>query len=203
MTDISTPIPEPAPAPVPARDAASLLLLRGTQPEVLMGLRGAGHKFMPNHLVFPGGRVDADDHTASLGPLPHPTTCARLGPKAHAILHAAARELAEETGLSLGEPPDLSQMDYLCRAVAPERYTTRFDARFLIIPAECATGELLGSGELEDLRWYGLADALALDLAFPTRKVLESLGDWLAMSPGERLARDFTPTLRERVWERE
>jgi 8-oxo-dGTP pyrophosphatase MutT (NUDIX family) len=125
----------------------------------------------------------------------------RLGPHARAILHAAARELVEETGLSLGEPPDLSRMDYLCRAVAPARYTTRFDARFLIIPAECASGSLTGSGELEDLRWYGLAEALALDLAFPTRKVLEALGDWLAMSPDERLARTLTPTLRERVWE--
>jgi 8-oxo-dGTP pyrophosphatase MutT (NUDIX family) len=191
---------DPTP-PAPARDAASLLLLRGDGPEVLMGLRGAGHKFMPNHLVFPGGRVDAADHDAPLGPLPHPAAMTRLGPHARAILHAAARELVEETGLSLGEPPDLSRMDYLCRAVAPARYTTRFDARFLIIPAECASGSLTGSGELEDLRWYGLAEALALDLAFPTRKVLEALGDWLAMSPDERLARTLTPTLRERVWE--
>ena len=44
--------------PVFARHAASLLLWRRGEagPEVLMGVRGAGHRFMPNRLVFPGGR---------------------------------------------------------------------------------------------------------------------------------------------------
>jgi 8-oxo-dGTP pyrophosphatase MutT (NUDIX family) len=128
---------------------------------------------------------------------------ARLGPLGPAILHAAARELMEETGLSLGDPPDLSEVDYLCRAVAPARYSTRFDARFLVIGAEHARGTLAGSGELESLRWYGVAEALALDLAFPTRKVLEELERWLAASPDARRQRIATPTLRERVWELE
>ena len=35
--------------PVPARPAASLVVLRqGDGPEVLMGMRGAKHRFMPN-----------------------------------------------------------------------------------------------------------------------------------------------------------
>lgn len=45
------------------RHAASLILWRhsGQQAEsgtveVLMGMRAAGHRFMPNRLVFPGGR---------------------------------------------------------------------------------------------------------------------------------------------------
>ncbi len=52
---------------VTPRPAASLLLLREAAdgPEVLMGLRGAGHRFMPNRMVFPGGAVDAEDHAAS------------------------------------------------------------------------------------------------------------------------------------------
>jgi 8-oxo-dGTP pyrophosphatase MutT (NUDIX family) len=190
-------------APTPARNAASILLLRGTAPEVLMGLRGAHHTFMPNHLVFPGGAVDAADHHAPIAALPHAGVMARLGPLGPAILHAAARELMEETGLSLGDPPDLSEVDYLCRAVAPARYSTRFDARFLVIGAEHARGTLAGSGELESLRWYGVAEALALDLAFPTRKVLEELERWLAASPDARRQRIATPTLRERVWELE
>lgn len=189
--------------PVPPRDAASILLLRGDGPEVLMGLRGAGHKFMPNHLVFPGGAVDAADHTAALAALPHKAVMTRLGPLGPALLHAAARELEEETGLSLGRPPDLSQLDYLCRAVAPARYTTRFDARFVVLPGECARGTLAGSGELEGLRWYGVAEALALDLAYPTRKVLEELTRWLALTPAQRQERTLTPTLRERAWEQE
>jgi len=50
-------------SPVVPRDAASLLVLRATPagPDVLMGLRGAGHRFMPNRLVFPGGAVDRAD----------------------------------------------------------------------------------------------------------------------------------------------
>ena len=51
--------------PVVPKHAASLLVLRTADaPEVLMGMRGAGHKFMPNRLVFPGGRVDPEDHRA-------------------------------------------------------------------------------------------------------------------------------------------
>ena len=187
----------------PARDAASILVLRGSAPEVLMGLRGAGHTFMPNRLVFPGGAVDAADHSATLAAVPHSGALARLGPHATAILHAAARELEEETGLSLGAPPDLSQLDYLCRAVAPAHYPKRFDARFLVVNAGHVRGTLAGSGELEDLRWYGLAEALALDLAFPTRKVLEALTRWLEMTPDARRTLRLTPTLRERVWEQE
>lgn len=196
-----------AEAEVPVRDAASLLLLRGDQanPDVLMGMRGAGHKFMPNHLVFPGGAVDPDDHTAPLASRPPADVMARLAAThaatlAHALVHAAARELEEETGLHLGRPPGLAELDYLCRAVTPAGRAIRFDARFVIIDARHAQGELAGSGELENLRWYGVAEALALDLAFPTRKVLEQLTDWLALAPDARRARTATPTLRERHW---
>jgi nitroreductase/FMN reductase [NAD(P)H] len=42
------------------RHAASLIVWRkgGGEPEILMGMRHAKHKFMPSVLVFPGGRVD-------------------------------------------------------------------------------------------------------------------------------------------------
>ena len=53
------------PPPVVARPAASLVVLRHTAaPAVLMGMRGAKHRFMPNRLVFPGGAVDPADHDA-------------------------------------------------------------------------------------------------------------------------------------------
>ena len=57
----------PAPPRVRARHAASLVVLRrraSGEPEVLMGMRGATHRFMPNRLVFPGGAVDRADLTA-------------------------------------------------------------------------------------------------------------------------------------------
>ncbi len=189
------------------RHAASLLLLNGEGGEttVLMGLRGAGHRFMPNRLVFPGGAVDAADETAELGSLPAPGVLARLARDggeglARGLLHAAARELEEEAGLHLGRPPMTAGLDYLCRAITPNQQPIRFDARFFVARGELAAGTLADSDELHDLRWFGIEEALALDLAFPTRKVLEQLQIWQAIGEAERFARDMTPTLRDRAW---
>jgi 8-oxo-dGTP pyrophosphatase MutT (NUDIX family) len=76
----------------------------------------------------------------------------------------------------------------------------RFDARFLIVSADHIQGTLAGSGELEDLRWFGVEEALALDLAYPTRKVLEQLQAWMLLDAPARSARTTTPTMRERSW---
>jgi 8-oxo-dGTP pyrophosphatase MutT (NUDIX family) len=198
----------PAKAPaVRARDAASLIVL-GPGPTMLMGLRGAGHKFMPNKLVFPGGSVDPVDAAApaSAEPAPHVMTMLGKGAKprlARAIVMAAARELEEETGLSLGSPPALDALDYLGRAVTPPVRPIRFNARFFVVPAAAVSGALAGSGELEDLQWWELEAALALDLAVPTRAVIGLLQKWLAMSPDERVARAGTPVMRNRIWKTE
>ena len=62
------------------------------------------------------------------------------------------------------------------------------------------SGTLGGSGELDDLRWYGVAEAMALDLAVPTRGVLNRLLEWIALSEAERAARSAVPVLINRVW---
>ncbi|MCC6719894.1 MAG: NUDIX hydrolase [Acetobacteraceae bacterium] len=195
--------------PVVPKPAASLLVLRAAKaPQVLMGMRGAAHKFMPNRLVFPGGRVDPEDlQAAPATPLPE-HACALMAHAADAALIravgiAAARELEEETGLTLGLPPLLHGLDYLCRAITPDFSPVRFDARFLVVEAEHVGGTLAGSGELEDLRWYGVEEALGLDLAFPTRGVLEQLKLWMAMDAAARRARAHVATLRNRGWELE
>jgi 8-oxo-dGTP pyrophosphatase MutT (NUDIX family) len=202
---------EPArPQTVRARHAASLLVLRmrGGGPAILMGMRGAKHRFMPNRLVFPGGAVDrADLEAPSATPL-SPTTERLLGKKANArLVHglgiAAARELQEETDLTLGDPPRLDGIEYLARAVTPPPSPIRFNARFLVVPEEHVSGKLGGSGELENLRFYEMHEALALDLALPTRLVIERLRQWLTMSPDERLAQTHTPVLRNRGWRME
>ncbi len=200
--------PPPTP-PVPPRPAASLVVLRpGPAPEVLMGMRGAGHKFMPNRLVFPGGAVDPEDRFAAIASPLREDVLVRLRKAATpelatALGVAAARELAEETGLSLGLPPALDGLDYLCRAVTPESSPIRFDARFLVVDAERVSGTLAGSGELENLRWYGVREALALDLALATARVMERLEIWMAMDAAERLAQREVAVLFNRSWSTE
>lgn len=195
------------PRAVRARHAASLVVLRSRRagPELLMGLRGARHRFMPNRLVFPGGAVDRADLTAACASPLSPATRARLERAANAALAhglgiAAARELAEETGLTLGDPPALAGLSYLCRMVTPPANPIRFNARFLLVAEEEVQGKLAGSGELEGLRYFGLDEALGFDLAEPQRRVIERVRIWLAMSPEERDAEAIVPVFRRRAW---
>ena len=189
--------------PVRARHAASLIVLRGQgdNPELLMGMRGASHRFNPNRLVFPGGAVDRADLTAPCATPLSPRTEWALrksaNPRlAHGLGIAAARELLEETGLTLGSPPRLDVLAYLMRAVTPVARPIRFNARFFVVDEAYVSGSLGGDGELEDLRFYRLREALAIDLAVPTRRVLEQLRSWLAMTEAERSAMVHTPVLR-------
>jgi 8-oxo-dGTP pyrophosphatase MutT (NUDIX family) len=196
----------PRPGVVHPRHAASLVVLRqqGGEPSVLMGMRGAKHRFMPNRLVYPGGAVDrADLDAPCAAPLArHTEHLLRKSANerlAHGLGIAAARELEEETGLTLGTPPRLDALEYLCRAITPAASPIRFSARFLLVPEACVSGTLGGDGELENLRFYALQEALALDLALPTRLVLERVGVWLGMTQAERQAVTHTPVLRDRT----
>jgi 8-oxo-dGTP pyrophosphatase MutT (NUDIX family) len=194
--------------PARARHAASLVVYRiqNGEPHMLMGMRGAKHRFMPNRLVFPGGRVDIADLRAPFAAPLDPSTLANLSKSANphlarALGIAAARELKEETGLTLGIPPRLDVLRYLARAVTPPNSPIRFNARFLVVDSAHVSGELGGDGELDGLRYYGMAEALALDLAMPTRRVLDLLSAWLALPPAERDARTQTPVmLHDRGW---
>ena len=53
------------------RNAATLIIVRRdrSKPQVLMGKRNSGHDFMPNLWVFPGGRIDDDDHSPEFAAL--------------------------------------------------------------------------------------------------------------------------------------
>ena len=98
------------------RDAATLIMVRKPKdpdgmPEVLMGCRGAGHVFMPNRYVFPGGRVDPADARVPVATGLRPEIDERLrraatAQRARALAIAAVRETFEETGLIIGEKYD-------------------------------------------------------------------------------------------------
>jgi len=174
------------------RDAATLVLYRkdGRRIDVLMGERHAKHRFMPNRYVFPGGRVDRTDaRVRAASELASPVRAkleqAAVPSRARALALAAIRETFEETGLLLGAPdpkpgaavpaawqeffahgvaPALDRLDYVARAVTPPYRPVRFNARFFVADASHADGTIQGSGELLDLRWFPIADALELPL---------------------------------------
>ena len=199
-------MPDPTPPrAVFARHAASLLVFRPGRdgPEVLMGVRGAGARFVPNRLVFPGGAVDPADARAPAAAEPRADVLDRLGRRprlARAIVMAAARELHEETGASLGTPPRLDTVDYLCRAVTPPRQPIRFNARFLVVSADHLVGNPTPTEELRDTRFITVPDALTLDLMLVTQGVLRRFQAWFAMSEPERRARTDLPLFKEKDW---
>jgi 8-oxo-dGTP pyrophosphatase MutT (NUDIX family) len=175
---------------VEPRHAATLLVVdhTGPAPRLLMGHRRATARFMPGAAVFPGGGVDHADHIAPaatpLDPLTRAHLCRAASPSlAHALASAAARELHEETGLCLGQPPTLAPLRYLCRAVTPPDRPIRFDARFLVVDAAHlapAATPLLQDGELETLAWHTLPETAELHLRTPTRVALALLAAYLS-----------------------
>lgn len=182
----------------PVRDAATVILLRdrATRPQVLMGQRGRAAAFMPGKFVFPGGAVDPADAAVALA-RPVPAPCAeRLASESAvspgAIAAAAIRELWEEAGLSLalagpdGGPwpgfrgrPDAGAMRFVFRAVTPPGRPRRFDARFLLVPAEAVLGDpddfSAASDELSHLQWIALEEVRSFDLPFITEIVLAEI----------------------------
>lgn len=174
----------------PIHPAATVILARHDlpdEPRILMGQRGAAAVFMPSKYVFPGGRVDADDHFAP--PLPLAASClARLrdAPASpEALVGCALRELAEETGL-IFQPAALQRqpLRLVFRAITPPGRSRRFDASFFLADAAALTGDPQdfsgAADELSHLQWIGLTEARALDLPFITEVVLAELGNLLA-----------------------
>src|SRR5258706_4625190 len=98
--------------PVPPRDAATVVLLRDGSPgvEVYLVKRSRMVDFMAGAHVFPGGRLDKSDSSASAYALLSPGTSAlkqRLSepsPAAHpaGLFVAALRQTFAEAGLLLG-----------------------------------------------------------------------------------------------------
>jgi 8-oxo-dGTP pyrophosphatase MutT (NUDIX family) len=189
------------PEPIPA---ATLVLMReraGAPPELLVTERPGHMAFAAGALVFPGGRIDADDHR----------TAEQLGLDAAKV--AAIRETIEETGLApaLAPAPDPATAEALRRGIVEEepfaslltahglaidgdaltpfarwcpnfRETRRFDTLFFLAEASQDAWEATVN-EHEAVRafWASATDILAdIDAGrakaiFPTRRNLERL----------------------------
>lgn len=190
------------------RHAATLIIVKrdGDRTSVLMGRRHGGHDFMPDKWVFPGGRVDRGDYFAPSATELRPGVAARLaktGPArlSRALALAAVRETFEEAGLFLARPaptrpaagpwrafaergalPDLAALEFVARAVTPPMSPKRFDARFFLADSSALLSlkREADCGELDQVEWLALEEALALDLPSVTRFVLRELPARLA-----------------------
>lgn len=189
--------------PVP-RDAATLILYRldDDAPRILMGCRSAGHDFMPNKYVFPGGRVDDEDALvptlSELAASEHESLAINAQRPTRAFPLTAIREMFEETGLIVGRASDpmsgvpASWVDYYAqnaapclagftfvgRAITPPMRHKRFDARFFMADANDALIDNrppMDGRELADLQWFTLAEAAQLDLPNVTRFVISEI----------------------------
>ena len=193
------------------KDAATLVLVRdgADGPEVLMGRRPRRTVFMPDQYVFPGGGVEPCDRWVRPATELRPAVAARLAractpARARSLAAAAVRETFEETGLALGleasvgkrsvRPewqtfhatglaPALDRLDYIYRAVTPPGLPRRFNARFFLARADDAAGTLSGNGELLDLGWVPVKDAMDLPIPYITAVVLEELEHMYASPP--------------------
>ena len=185
------------------RDAASLVLIDDSagEPRILMGRRHSRMKFIPDAFVFPGGKLDQGDigvrpatgFAAATAEAVQRAAASRA--KAEALAAAAIRETFEETGPIIarqgdvgaaagegwtpfrerGLAPRLDVLDFVARAITPASRPIRFHARFFAASAEAASGELKGSGELEDLGWYTVSEALKLPVIDVTEFVLHEI----------------------------
>ena len=92
---------------------------------MLMGMRGAKHRFMPNRLVFPGGRVDRADLRAPFATPLSPAHRTRLAQENQRRRWRTAwpspprANCRRKPACRLGSPPRLDGLHYLARAVTP------------------------------------------------------------------------------------
>jgi len=202
MSELSEPIP-----------AATLVLMRardGGPPDLLVTERTGTMAFAAGALVFPGGRIDAEDHRAAEG-FALPDAAARI---------AAIRETIEETGLAPGLVPapgpevvealrdgilagrpfadllaehglalDLHALVPFARWCPNFREARRFDTFFFLAEAPADAPEPVPA-EAEAVRafWAGATEILAevaagqAHVIFPTRRNLERLAGFATVA---------------------
>jgi 8-oxo-dGTP pyrophosphatase MutT (NUDIX family) len=137
--------------PATPRLAATVVLLRPATPafEVYLVRRSASMAFASGMYAFPGGAVDPVD---SEGPDLAPDWSARLGrlqQQAAAVVRAAVREVAEETGVRV----TAADLVPWTRWITPEFEPRRFDAYFFVTALPDGQDPEEISGEADRTEW--------------------------------------------------
>jgi 8-oxo-dGTP pyrophosphatase MutT (NUDIX family) len=151
----------------PIRNAASVICVREAtdDPEVLVLERGAGSRFLPGYVAFPGGAVEAGDEDLAARWFDDPGEADRA---------AAVRELAEEVGLAVTEdgvvaeaiaavdaaPPRAEQLREIAHWIAPATVPVRFDARYFAVAAPTALEPTPDGAEIAQAWWMSPAQLL-------------------------------------------
>ena len=191
---------------------ASTVILARPAPktiEVLMLRRSAQSPFMPDAFVFPGGTVDPADYERGPAPgwsdariaaefrakqpaeLPvdQPPVTAR---DAHALLHAAVRELAEEASIELAT----DALTFFSHWITPVSEPRRYDTHFFAARAPAGARGAADAVETHDARWFTPAASLEahrrgeIRLVYPTIKHLERLAAFASVEGLLHFARE-------------
>lgn len=150
------------------REAASAVVGRdgGEGLELLVLERGAGSRFLPGYVAFPGGSTDEEDRELARR---------WFGTQDESRRACAVRELVEEVSLVLtgaglapgGEigavdvaPPSAEQLPEIAHWVAPPRVPVRFDARYFAVRAPAGLDPVPDGGETADAWWVSPARLL-------------------------------------------
>ncbi len=186
---------------VAPRPSATVCVLhqRGQEIEVLMVRRSETARFMAGAWVFPGGAVEAKDHESEnlrlIGDLSEGST---IGP----WLAAGFREVVEETGVWLTDPPRVEHVGsdgvyavarresrtftggraaYFANWVTPTMVPVRFDARFFIVATDRRLVPEPDGREIDAAEFVAPGEALRRAdsgqwlVPFPTLRVLHQL----------------------------
>jgi len=193
----------PAAAEIPIRPAATVLALRPASRgfEVLMVRRVRSAVFMGDARVFPGGGLEDADYS----PLAARAVRWHGDPEELPWRAAALRELVEEAGVLLTDPPgvpvagrgeglyralaeagavlDADRLTYFSNWVTPRfrGLPRRFDTRFYVVVVPAGTTAGADRSEVTEASWVTPGEALEKAAAgewkveFPTRCHLEAL----------------------------
>lgn len=174
-----------AQGPAETVPAATVILARdgATGLEVLMVRRNSKLAFAGGMWVFPGGRVDPEDHDP-----------AAPGDELAAARRAGAREVAEEAGLVV-DPASLVPFSHWTPPPgAPKRFATWF-----FVAAAPSGAVTVDGGEIDAHLWVGPTDALLrhrrteVELIPPTWITLAALSDFKDTAGLLQTARERSP----------